>query len=233
MPLRDFGDDVGNLVVEIRTLDASGAPTDTVLTSTSIPASQIPAETTTIAVSFDPGAEVVAGQQYALVLSAPEAGGFGWQGLADSNPCPDGQSYFRQGGGPLVSGTIDLFFSALLTPAPDTIAPTVEIVTPTGKNVSPKANVTATFSETMNEASVEAPGTFTLKKSGSTKAIPARVTYDPNTKKATLDPTKKMRSGATYIAKVTTAAKDSAGNTLDQNSGTAGNQPKSWRFKVK
>ena len=115
----------------------------------------------------------------------------------------------------------------------DIVAPTVKSVSPTGKKVSPRANVTATFSELMNEASVEAPGTFTLKKKGTTTTIPATVTYDPATKKATLDPTKRLRSGATYIAKVTTAAKDMAGNALDQNLNTAGNQPKIWRFKVK
>jgi hypothetical protein len=31
---------------------------------------------------------------------------------------------------------------------------------------------------------------------------------------------------------VTSAAKDLAGNSLDQNSTTAGNQNKSWKFKV-
>jgi hypothetical protein len=115
----------------------------------------------------------------------------------------------------------------------DLTPPKVTTTTPTGKQVPAKANVTATFSEAMNEASVEAAGTFTLKKKGSAKAISATVTYEPNTEKATLDPTRKLRSGATYVAKVTTAAKDTAGNALDQNSTTAGNQPKSWRFKVK
>ena len=41
-----------------------------------------------------------------------------------------------------------------------------------------------------------------------------------------------LKRGATYIAKITTAAKDTAGNALDQTFSTAGNQPKSWRFKV-
>jgi len=115
----------------------------------------------------------------------------------------------------------------------DTTAPTVVSVAPTGKQVPRKANARATFSEAMDEATVEAPGTFTLKKKGSRKALPATVDYDPATKKATLDPIKKLRSGSTYIAKVTTAARDLAGNALDQDPNTAGNQPKSWRFKVK
>ncbi len=113
----------------------------------------------------------------------------------------------------------------------DIVAPTVKSVSPTGKKVSPRANVTATFSEVMNEASVEALGTFTLKKG--TTTIPATVTYDPSTRKATLDPSRKLRSGATYVATVTPAAKDSAGNALDQDPNTTGNQPRSWRFRVR
>ena len=116
---------------------------------------------------------------------------------------------------------------------PDTIAPKVQSAAPTTKKVSRKANATATFSETMSESSVEAVGTFTLKKKGSKKALSATVTYDPSTKKAILDPAKKLRSGATYMAKVTTAAKDSVGNALDQKPGVSGNQPKVWFFKVK
>jgi hypothetical protein len=115
----------------------------------------------------------------------------------------------------------------------DTTPPEVFKVNPTGTGIQRTSSVTITFSEAMDEASVEAAGTFTLKKKGSANTLSATVTYDPATKKATLDPTKKLSSGATYIAKVTTAAKDLAGNVLDQDPNTAGNQPKSWRFKVK
>jgi hypothetical protein len=41
-----------------------------------------------------------------------------------------------------------------------------------------------------------------------------------------------LKAGATYVATVTTGAKDLAGNQLDQDPSTAGNQPKSWKFKV-
>jgi hypothetical protein len=119
-----------------------------------------------------------------------------------------------------------------VTPPPaDTTAPTVNSVSPTGKKVSPRANVTATFSEAMDGASVEAPGTFTLKKGATT--VPATVTYDPNTRKATLDPSRKLRSGATYVATGTPAAKDLAGNALDQDPNTTGEQSRSWRFRVR
>jgi hypothetical protein len=106
----------------------------------------------------------------------------------------------------------------------DTTAPTVTNVAPTGTKVSPKTSVTATFSEAMNETSVEAGGTFTLKKG--TKEIPATVAYDPNTKTATLDPSvRKLRSGATYTVTATTGARDLAGNALAAN--------KVWKFRIR
>ena len=117
---------------------------------------------------------------------------------------------------------------------PDSAAPTVTGVTPPDlkKNVSRKVNVTATFSEAMDGASVEAvdpttlkPTAFTLKRQGSSTPVAATVGYDATTRKATLDPANKLKRGATYIATVTTGAKDEAGNALDQS--------KVWKFRVK
>ncbi|HEX2742574.1 MAG TPA: Ig-like domain-containing protein, partial [Rubrobacter sp.] len=106
----------------------------------------------------------------------------------------------------------------------------------------PTANVIATFSEAMNEASVEKttandlPTTFTLKKKGTTKTLAATVVYSEPTAttfKAGLDPTRKLRAGATYIATVSSVATDLVGNALDQNPSLTGNQPKTWTFTVK
>jgi hypothetical protein len=108
--------------------------------------------------------------------------------------------------------------------AVDATAPIVtNNVTPIGTKVPPNTMVTAPFSEPMNEASVEALGTFTLKKG--TTTIAARVDYDPATRKATLNPTKRLRSGATYTATMTISAKDLAGNALAAN--------KVWQFRVR
>jgi Bacterial Ig-like domain len=74
--------------------------------------------------------------------------------------------------------------------------------------------------------------TFKLKKAGTTTFLGATVTYDPATKKATLDPNKNLKSGSTYVATVTTGAQDEAGNSLDQDSSLAGNQTKNWKFRV-
>ena len=108
---------VGDLVVEIRAVDASGVPTNVVLASSSIPASEI-VNRTTHEVSFDPGAEVVSGQQYALVLSTSEETSY-LLGVNDLNPCPGGQAYRSMGGGPSEpQGSYDLRFNTYVTPEP-------------------------------------------------------------------------------------------------------------------
>ena len=81
-------------------------------------------------------------------------------------------------------------------------------------------NVIANFSEPM------------LKKQGATTKVSATVTYDPATKRATLNPSANLASGTTYVATVKTGAKDLAGNSLDQNPSLSGDQNKSWKFKV-
>lgn len=106
----------------------------------------------------------------------------------------------------------------------DTVAPTVKSVSPTGKRVSPKANATATFSEAMRPTTLNIT-TFKLVKKGATASVPAKITYSAATMKATLNPTKNLKAGATYKATLTTRAKDAAGNSLVAT--------KAWAFKVK
>jgi len=64
------------------------------------------------------------------------------------------------------------------------------------------ANAIATFSEPMEARSLST--TFTLEKQGATTRVSARVTYDPATKRATLNPSVNLASEATYVATVTT-----------------------------
>src|SRR5829696_9692353 len=93
----------------------------------------------------------------------------------------------------------------------DTEAPKVISTFPrNGGEVGPAVNVTATFSEDMQEASVI--NAFKLFRKGSTNQIAATVTYDAMTDIATLNPTNNLRRGVTYKAVVTTVAKDEAGN---------------------
>jgi hypothetical protein len=108
----------------------------------------------------------------------------------------------------------------------DATAPTVASVTPTKTTgVSRNTNITATFSEEMDEASVEGAGVFTLKKREASETVDATVTYDPDTKTLTLDPASRLGKGATYTATITTQAQDEAGNALSEQ--------KDWTFKTK
>ena len=107
----------------------------------------------------------------------------------------------------------------------DKSAPTLTARTPTGTGVARNTNVSATFSETMDEASVKAAGTVKLvlvDKKGKTTPVAASVTYNPATRIVTLDPATNLGSKATYTVTITTAAKDKAVNALAR--------PETWAF---
>ena len=116
----------------------------------------------------------------------------------------------------------------------DTVKPSVVGMDPlaSAPGVLRGTNVTATFSEDMKGTTVTRT-TFKVVRKGTTTAIGAAVSYDPATKKATLDPNRSLVAGATYKATVTKGATDLAGNALDQNPTLAGLQPKTWSFTVK
>jgi hypothetical protein len=120
------------------------------------------------------------------------------------------------------------------TPPTDTTPPSVVGTSPANNatGVLRGANATATFSEAVQASTINTT-TFRLRKSGTTTNIAAALSYDPATKRATLNPNVDLKAGATYVATVTTGARDLAGNQLDQNPNTSGNQAKSWQFKVK
>jgi hypothetical protein len=103
-------------------------------------------------------------------------------------------------------------------------------LSPQRGEVGSAANIRATFSEEMQEASVL--NAFKLFMKGSTNQIDAQVSYDAATDTATLDPNNNLKRGATYKAVVTTVAKDVAGNRLDQDDTTAGLQKKVWFFEI-
>lgn len=116
----------------------------------------------------------------------------------------------------------------------DTTKPKVVGAGPTAgsREVSPGAKVTAAFSEPMAPGTVD-DATFGLVRKGTTRAVPAEVTYNAATGKAVLDPTRSLKRGAVYRATVTTGAQDLAGNGLDQVPNRAGDQQKAWSFTVR
>lgn len=108
----------------------------------------------------------------------------------------------------------------------DVVAPRVVNVTPPAgaTGVAPAANVTATFSEAMKPDTLTKT-TFKLVRRGTTTAVSATVTYDPNNNRAVLNPTPNLAAGAVYTATVTTGAKDASGTPLAAN--------RTWNFRVR
>lgn len=109
----------------------------------------------------------------------------------------------------------------------DTTTPTVESVSPRNgaKAVSRGASVGVVFSEAMDGASVERADALTLRKQGTVKPVPATRTYDPATNSLTLDPSRALEPGATYVARIRFLATDEAGNDLKEVT--------AWSFTVK
>jgi DNA-binding beta-propeller fold protein YncE len=116
--------------------------------------------------------------------------------------------------------------TATVTITVDGTKPTVTTVTPANRatRIAPTTNVFATFSEQM-QATTITKSTFKLVRKGTSKAVPAKVTYSDSPKKATLNPGNNLVRNATYVATVTTGTKDLAGNPLAQN--------KTWSFTVR
>ncbi|HEX6709713.1 MAG TPA: Ig-like domain-containing protein [Rubrobacter sp.] len=114
----------------------------------------------------------------------------------------------------------------------DTRAPRVNSVVPTddATGVASGVNVQATFSEAMSASSITSD-TVKLFRAGSTTPRAAVVSYDAQTRTATLNPEVDLRLGTRYKAVVTTATRDLAGNRLDQDQDpTNGDQPEVWTF---
>jgi len=132
--------------------------------------------------------------------------------------------------GDLRESTFTLKLSSAPAVQPPRVASTLPQANATG--VAPGANITATFSEAMMTNSINA-ATFKLSKAGTTTVIGAGVSYDPTTKKATLNPNLNLRRETKYKAVVTTGATDLAGNKLDQNSSLSGLQQKAWTFTTR
>ena len=119
------------------------------------------------------------------------------------------------------------------TPA-DTQAPRVSSTFPAAgaTGIGPGVNVKATFSEAMKATSINT-NTVKLFRAGTTTPIEAVVSYDTQTKTATLNPNANLRLGTKYKAVVTTGTRDLVGNRLDQNRSLSGLQQKAWSFTVR
>jgi alpha-tubulin suppressor-like RCC1 family protein len=132
--------------------------------------------------------------------------------------------------GKTVSGDMVDALKALKLPA-DSTPPTVSSVTPTGgtTDVATNTDVVASFSEAMEAASVTDPANFTLRNMACATMVPATLSYESANTKAILDPSEPLDASSTYRATVS-GAWDLAGNQLDEDPNTSGDQPKTWSF---
>jgi hypothetical protein len=131
----------------------------------------------------------------------------------------------------------------------NTTAPSVSTTTPTSGKTGvsrTKPGIKATFSEPVDKATVVTTplainplaGTSTTVKlinMATGKPVGATVSCDADPcKKVTITPKKEALAANTkHRATVTTGVEDQAGNALDQNPTTTGNQPKNWTFTTR
>jgi len=97
----------------------------------------------------------------------------------------------------------------------DTTPPTVTDWAPTGTGVAITTNITATFSEPMNESTLNNETIIVENSTGS--AITGAVTYDSATRTVTFDPTTNLEYNETYNVTITTGVADLAGNNMASN----------------
>ncbi|MBD2308313.1 DUF4082 domain-containing protein [Chroococcidiopsis sp. FACHB-1243] len=123
---------------------------------------------------------------------------------------------------------VDVTFTTNATnptpPVTDTTSPRISVVSPSNgaTNVSTSTSLTATFSEAIDPATINA-NTFVLQDANNALVVPATVTYNAATRTATLQPSNSLATGATYRATLrggTTQPRvqDLAGNALATNS---------------
>ncbi|GAC1700663.1 MAG: hypothetical protein NVS9B4_02450 [Candidatus Acidiferrum sp.] len=134
--------------------------------------------------TLTPAAPLAAGSSYAVVIST---------GAQDA------------AGNALSNNFLWMFATA----GPPRVISTAPAAAATG--VAVNVPITATFSTTMNAASITAPGTFTVTGPGATP-VAGGVTYTGTT--ATFTPTNVLTGNVLYTATISTAAKDIAGDAL-------------------
>ena len=78
-----LGGSGGSYILRLSPVDGAGVPTNTVLASASIPNVSVPEGITTLTFTFADPASVVAGAQYALVLTRPGSNQIAWSGHVD------------------------------------------------------------------------------------------------------------------------------------------------------
>ena len=113
-------------LVEIRTVDGLGIPTDTVLATATVANASVPVGDSLVSASFPNPATVAASQEYALVvyLGGDVAGGVGYR---TGDPCPGITAFSQVAGAWDDFSTLDMLFRVFVTPP---LTPPAGLATP-------------------------------------------------------------------------------------------------------
>jgi hypothetical protein len=147
----------GDYLVQILTVDGSGFPTNTVLAATTIVDASVPDGPSTLAAVFASPVEVVAGQQYAVMVTRPGSTDLRLR-ISSGGPCAGQMFASANQTNPFslfLGGGHDMVFATFVEPpaaaAADTTAPDTTI---TGGPKSKEKKGKATFTFTSDEAAV-------------------------------------------------------------------------------
>ncbi len=119
-------------------------------------------------------------------------------------------------------------------PVQDTTGPRVRKHRPGAgaTRVDRAANVVVMLDEAARPKTVSAATAYVVRK-GTTRRVPAVVTWESDTRRIVVDPNRSLRPHTTYRVVVTTKVADLAGNRLDQDATRAGLQRSSWKFTTR
>lgn len=156
---------------------------------------------------FTPGAALAADTVYTarITAAATDVAGNGLGG--------------NQAAAPAASDYVWTFRTGTIA---DVTRPVVTLTAPVTSSPGPTAVATngaivATFSESMSPATINAAGTFALTCTAPCVAPAGTVSYVVGSNTAVFTPAAALASSTTYTARITTAARDLAGNALAGN----------------
>ena len=164
--------------------------------------------------SFKPSADLTSGDLYTATITTAATDLAGNALAGNQAPLPAASNYVWS----FIAGATDLTQPIITLESPADLATGVAI----------NSTINAKFSKAMDPSTLNNL-TFTVAQSGVPGTIiPGAYAYDPLANVDTFTPTNNLNPTATYIATITSAATDLAGNALDPLG--VGTKPDPWTF---
>jgi len=98
--------------------------------------------------------------------------------------------------------------------------------------VKRSADIRAVASKALKPSTVTGKTVY-LTRAGSSRHLPATISYLAGSRTILIDPSRRLKAGTKYRVVVTTDVRDTAGHRLDQDPSTTGIQPKTWKFRTR